>query len=195
MAILKRAKANGFLKKMREALWPSMGWRRTFHYYRHRMFRTGDSAYKITAGLAAGAAICFTPFLGLHIIQAAVLAWLIRASLVAGIVGTAVGTPWTYPFMFVASYHVGMWLCGLAGLGELAAPPEDFVMANADHEPWQFFSYMIEHPMKVLLPLTVGGYVCAALSWPLYYLLLYYPVQGARAAYIARHRRGRGHKP
>lgn len=191
MAIMKRRKPRGFLKKSREAFWPSMGWMRTFHYYRHRMFRKGDSSYEITAGLAMGAAISFTPFLGTHILQTIVLSWLVRASIVAGVVGTFIGNPWTYPFMFVAAYKLGVWLLMFSGFAVFDALPQDIIIANADHEPWQFFMYMVEHPVKILLPLTVGGYLCAVVFWPLFYLLLYYPVRLAQLSYIRQHRRKR----
>lgn len=191
---MKRGKPLNYRKKTREMIWPSMGWRRTFHYYRHRTFRTGDSTYKITAGLAAGAAVCFTPFLGTHILQAMFFSWLIGGSVVAGIVGTAVGTPWTYPFMFLMSYKTGLWFCTIFGLGGFESDPNSIIIANADHEPWGFFSYMLAHPWQIFFPFTVGGYVCALLSWPLSYAALYYPVRAARKAYTAKHRRKRGGK-
>src|SRR5688500_14904919 len=84
MAILKRRRPQTLIKKTKEALWPTMGWMRTFNYYRHRMFRMGDSTYRITSGLATGIAVSFTPFLGTHLIQAFFLCWMFRSSWVAG---------------------------------------------------------------------------------------------------------------
>ena len=165
-----------------------------FHYYRHRMFRTGDSDYKVTAGLATGAALSFTPFLGTHIIQAMFFSWIIGGSMVAGLVGTFVGNPWTYPLMFLTAYEVGLRVCALWGVETFAVLPADIVIANADHEPWAFFLYMLEHPVKILLPLAIGGYICAIMSWPVFYALLYYPVRVARAAYVRKHSRKRGRK-
>lgn len=165
-----------------------------FNYYRHRIFRTGDSNYKVTAGLAVGAAVSFTPFLGTHILQAMFFSWGIRGSIVAGLIGTFIGNPWTYPVMFVAAYEVGVRVCTFWGIQTFAVLPPDVVIANADHEPWAFFLHMLAHPVKILLPLTVGGYICAIVFWPVFYALLYYPVRVARTTYIRKHRRRRGHE-
>ena len=193
MAIMKRRKPRGILKKTKEALWPTMGWRRTFHYYSHRMFRTGDSDYEITGGLAMGAAISFTPFLGTHILQAMFLSWLVRASIIAGAVGTFIGNPWTYPVMFVMAYKLGIRLCTFLGIHSFDKPPQGVVIANADHEPWEFFMHMLAHPVEVLLPLTLGGYLCTLLFWPFFYVLLYYPVRTMRHRYLHR-RTSRGRR-
>lgn len=183
MAILKRKKPRGAAKKLREAIWPSMGWVRTFHYFRHRIFRTGDSTYKITAGLASGAAVSFTPFLGTHFFQAALLSWIFRGNIIAGFVGTAVGNPWTFPFMFIAEYKTGAWVCGLFGLAGFDNLPPYFSSEGFITEASVFVQHLLSHPVSLLLPMTVGGYLCAALIWPFSYLLLYYPVRTARKAY------------
>lgn len=171
-----------------------MGWKRTLHYYRHRMFRTGDSTYKITAGLAMGAAVSFTPFLGTHILQAIFFSWLIRASAIAGLVGTFIGNPWTYPAMFLAAYKLGLWVCVFFGLADYSLLPEQGVITGADHDPWAFFQQMMEHPLKIFMPLAVGGYLCAVVSWPLFFMALYYPVRVFGAAYVRKHCRGGGRR-
>ncbi len=56
----------------------------------------------------------FTPFVGLHFLLSAILAWLIRANVVASALGTAVGNPWTFPFIWVWIYELGHWM----GVGE-----------------------------------------------------------------------------
>lgn len=182
MAILKRRTPRDMFGKIREAVWPSMGWRRTFSYYRHRIFRTGDSTYKITAGLASGVAISFTPFLGTHFAQALFLSWLLRASLIGGFVGTALGNPWTFPFIFILIYKTGMIICGFFGLHEFLALPAA-VRLGHEESAFDFLRYLFSHPVKLLLPATVGGYAWAVLSWFLSYGLLYYPVRAMRHAY------------
>jgi uncharacterized protein (DUF2062 family) len=183
MAILKRRKPRGVFKKFREGIWPSMGWSRAFHYYRHRLFRTGDSTYRITAGLATGVAISFSPFLGTHFFQAMFITWLIRANVIAGFVGTVWGNPWTFPFIFMISYKTGYYVCSLLGLSGVVPLPEHFNFAYFLESPTGFMSYLFSHPLNVLFPMTVGGYLCALLCWPLAYIVLYKPVHVARKAY------------
>ncbi len=160
-----------------------MGWGRTYHYYRHRIFRTGDSTYKITAGLATGAAVSWSPFLGTHFLQALFLSWLLKANLLAGFIGTAWGNPWTFPVMFFLSYKLGAWLCGLFGLERIVSLPDrDDFSYFMDH-PLLFLDYLFAYPLHLLLPLTIGGYLFALLFWPLTYVTLYYPVRLARRTY------------
>lgn len=191
MAIFKRRKPRRTVRTIREALWPSMGWRRTLAYYRHRVFRTGDSTYKIAAGLATGAAVSWSPFLGTHFAQAILFSWLLRANLVAGFVGTAWGNPTTFPFLFLVDYAVGVKICALFGMEDFAVLPAGADFALFMTHPWNFIGHLLSHPLNLLLPLTVGGYLCALLFWPLAYGLLYYPVRAARRAYRRKRLRRR----
>lgn len=179
MAILKRRNRRKFPKRIRESVWPSMGWGRTWHYYRHRLLRQQGSTYRIAGGLATGTAVSFTPFLGTHFAQAVLFSWLLRVSPVAGFVGTGFGNPWTLPIIFIVIYKLGVWLCGLAGMAGFAGFPSGLLMTD----PAAFMVYVFDHPAKLLFPLALGGYVCAVLSWPVAYALLYYPVRTARRAY------------
>ena len=152
-----------------------MGWVRLYHYFRHRIFRQPGSAYKITAGLAIGASISFTPFLGTHFIQALFLARLLKANYVASLVGTLWGNPWTFPFLFWCSYTVGEAIFALFGATDVILLPEGWTLG-----------YLFSHPAKLLWPMTIGGYIAALLFWPLAYIILYYPVRQARQAYRLR---------
>ena len=193
MAVFGRRDKRTFWNKMRESVWPTMGWTRAFGYYRHRIFRTGDSDYKITAGLAAGIGVSFTPFLGTHFVQGVALSFIMRGNWVASFVGTAFGNPWTFPFLFALTYQVGVGVCGLFGYADFVALPDNLESFIGD--PGAFFAFMWDHPIKFLLPMTVGGYVCCLGSLPVSYALLYYPVRGARKAYrLQRLRRRRARR-
>lgn len=184
--MFKRREKQGFWRKMREAAWPSMGWLRTADYYRHRVFRGGDSIGKIAGGLALGACLSFSPFIGFHIAQAMFLAFLLRLNVVAALVGTAFANPWTYPFLYLGAYKLGVLACNLFGHGHFVTMPPDLVPGG---DPAAFFHYMFAHPMKLLLPLTVGGYIAALLSWPVAYAVLYYPVLLMHEAYKKNRKR------
>lgn len=188
MAIFKRRKKRHFFRHIRESVWPSQGWARTFHYYRHRVFRTGDSTYRITAGLASGAAVSWSPFLGTHFAQAVFLSWLLRANMLAGFIGTAWGNPWTFPMIFWVSYTLGVAICGFFGISDFVALPTGMDFDYFLGQPWEFIKYLFAHPLKLLLPLTLGGYLCGIFFWPLAYGVLYYPVRAARTAYRLQRR-------
>jgi uncharacterized protein (DUF2062 family) len=183
MAIFRRRKKREFSQSFRESVWPTQGWRRTISYYWHRLFRTGDSTYKITAGLASGVAVSWTPFLGTHFLQAMCLSWLLRANVLASFVGTIWGNPWTFYFIFMFTYKLGVWICGLFGLDAYGGLPPYLDYAYFMDAPLDFIKAMLAHPMQLLLPLVIGGYLSALLVWPLSYALLYWPVRLLRRAY------------
>ena len=57
--------------------------------------------------MAWGAAVSFTPLLGFHLIICYLGTWLMRGNLIAATVGTIVGNPWTFPFIFYLDYQIG----------------------------------------------------------------------------------------
>ena len=99
-----------FIDKLIGFFWPKAGWKRSTKYIGHRVARIPGSPYSIAAGFACGAAISFTPFVGLHLAGGALFAWLIRGNLVASWIGTLVGNPWTFPFIWVGIYRLGLMM-------------------------------------------------------------------------------------
>ena len=81
------------LRRLREALWPSIGWRRATTYIWRRVWRLSGTPHTIAVGIAAGTFMSFTPFLGFHIVGAMLIAWVFRGNLVAAASGTIVGNP------------------------------------------------------------------------------------------------------
>ena len=162
-------------RRAKEAILPSMGYRRAFLYWRHRLFRRGDTPYKITAGLAAGAAVSFSPFIGTHVWQAFLLAWLLRASWLAAFIGTGLGNPATLPLLFWLAWHTGVTIMSAFGY-------EDSLTASAQ------FSWhdMLHRPLSVLAPLTIGGYTCGLVAGIVIYAVLFYPVRAVRRLYGKR---------
>ncbi|MCB1532197.1 MAG: DUF2062 domain-containing protein [Alphaproteobacteria bacterium] len=164
-----------FFQNLKEILWPSMGWPRAFKYVQRRVIRISDNSKKIAAGLAFGAVISFTPIVGTHIIQAGLLAYIFRANVVAAAIGTLVGNPWTFPFMWWAAISFGSFLFGLFGLPASTNLPEAMNFSI-------FWDVMRHEPLRVFLPWCMGGYLIALLSWPFFYYLFYYPVKAAKIA-------------
>lgn len=148
---------------LREYLWPSMGWRRLAMYLTHRLRRLPDSAYSIAAGFACGVAISFTPFIGFHFLLAATLAWLLNANLWASALGTVVGNPWTFPFIWLWTYELGNRVLG----NPEATLPEHLS-----------FVYIFEHPWQVFLPMTIGGVLSGVAAWFACFLPLRQAVTG-----------------
>lgn len=173
MAILKRQKPKKTRHKIRDALWPRMGWRRTLRYTKYRLIRLQDSERNIAVGLSWGAAISFTPFMGGHILMAALFTWMMRGNVIAGAIGTVWGNPWTLPLMQLASFETGKLLFRIFGIVEFSAMPENLSLKK-------MFDYVIEHPYDLVIPWVAGGLVLTFATWPLFYMLHMAILENAR---------------
>jgi len=157
-------------------LWPRTGWRRAGAYLAHRLRRLPGTPHSIAAGFACGAAISFTPFLGLHFLVGAAGAWLMGGNLFASAVGTVVGNPWTFPLIWLISYRLGAFVLGQDGTAEL---PEKLSMA-----------YIFDNPEAVLLPMTLGGVPMAVVAWFVSYWIVRRAVDRYQRMRRARMSRG-----
>lgn len=166
-------------KRFREAIWPSMGWRRAFLFYRHFLLRAPGSTYKIVGGLSVGIAVSFLPTLGFHLAQSYFFGWLLRVNKMAAWIGTAFGNPITFPVMFWLDYKLGAFIVGFWEKNEYVVLPKELT-----------WSFMLSDPLSVFLPMFLGGVIMAVAAWPVSYLLLYYPVQSMRRGY-RDHRNGK----
>ena len=88
----------GHWERVKLWLWPRVSWRRSVLYYLKRILRLSGTPYAIAMGAAVGAAVAFTPFLGLHLVITFAIAWMLRGNMIAGaIAATAFGNPISYP--------------------------------------------------------------------------------------------------
>ncbi len=168
------------LQIIREFLWPHMGWRRLSRYFHHRLLRLPGTPYQLASGLSFGAAISFVPLPGTHIILAAILTAATRGNVVASVVGTIVGNPWTFPLMWWAAYKIGEFAFSLFHL-PVEQMPKHFVWADIFHE-------IEQHPFELFVPWITGGVLLALLSWPCFYMLSYRFIVKARK--IRAHKKG-----
>lgn len=161
--------------KFSQAVWPSMGLRRSARYWRHRIVRLKDSDYSIAAGLAFGAAISFTPLPGAHIIGALALCLIFRANLFAGALGTLVGNPWTLAPMWWFSYWVGKWTFIHLGYHVRKMP---------GHFEWrELVSEITNDPMRLFAPWVTGGFIVMILSWPIFYFIFHWAIVHLRSTH------------
>lgn len=181
--MFRRRKKQSFLIKVREFLWPSAGWRRAGHYMKHRLARIDGSPYAIAAGFASGAAVSFTPFVGFHFIFAAIIAWIVRGNILTSAIGTAVGNPWTFPFIWAASYNVGINLLGGTAtndlMGQLDKMFGNFTIVDLLNDPLNALGPFLE---TIFFPMLLGGTIIGAslwffIYWPIYKLVSEYKIK------------------
>lgn len=110
--LFKRREAESFLERLRVSLWPRRSWSRSTRYVVHRIRRLSATPHAVALGFAAGVFAACTPFIGMHMMMAALLAWIVGGSIGAAVLGTFVGNPLTYPIVWVGSYELGSLMLG-----------------------------------------------------------------------------------
>jgi len=162
-------------QRLRQIVWPRSGWRRAANYLWYRVVRLPGTPYSIAAGLACGAAMSFTPFVGFHFMLAALLAWALGANIIASAIGTVVGNPWTFPLIWLWTYELGAWMVGLEP-------------GHAPHFELSL-SYLVDNAYRLLIPMAVGSLPLAVAAWVAVYWPARYLVTGFQHA--RQHRRER----
>lgn len=179
------------LSRVRQFFWPSAGWHRSTRYVFHRVARIPGSAYSLAAGFACGAAISFTPFIGLHFILSALLALLLRANVLASAIGTAVGNPWTFPFIWIGVFNVGSWILRAEGTDAQRVDFLDVLTDSMQAFHRLDFQYLADTSGPILLPMLVGAVPVSILVWILFYVALRPMISKYQA--VRHHRRTRKH--
>lgn len=178
-------------QRLLSLVWPTIGWGRATRYAWLRLQRMPASPYSIAAGFACGAAISFTPLLGLHLLLSAGWALAIRGNVLSSAIGTFVGNPWTAGFIWVSTYEVGDWI-----VDEAIQPPVPDPVQGVDF-PALFgaltesmlrldLAHMVAEIWPVWFPMLVGSIPLMAVVW----LTFYFPV---RAMVQVRQNRRRQH--
>ncbi len=176
--LFKRREMESFWERLRVHAWPRRSWGRSSRYVVYRLRRLSATPHAIALGFAAGAFTAATPYLGTHMAMAAFMAWAIGGSIVASLLGTFVGNPLTYPFIWYATYEVGNVL-----LGTNAAQTN----INLSHG---VFQSSLDKLWPIIKPMTLGsvpvGFAIAA--------LVYFLVRPMVEAYQHRRRRELGQR-
>ena len=172
--LMKRRHPPSWSEYIRVWLWPRRSWLRSGQYVTKRILRLTASPHAVAAGVAAGAFTSFMPFLGFHFLIAAVIAWLLRGNLIASALGTFVGNPITFPFIWAATYEVGKTLVGNSAMASEAphlASAMASVVAAVGRFDWDATVAALNYIWEpVLYPMTIGGLIIGPLlAVPLYF--------------------------
>lgn len=155
--------------RLRDLVWPRIGFRRALTYLKHRMVRLTQSPHHIAMGFAAGAFAAFTPLVGFHFLIAGIIAWALDGSILASAIGTTIGNPLTYPLIWFSSYEAGALLLGQETLGPIDLTPlhDGSHRFLADPAGYAATFWQILEP--VIVPLSLGsillGVVAAAVCY------------------------------
>ena len=164
-----RSRRKSFQYKLRNFIWPQSGVLRAWRYLMHRLARMKASPHKLALGFAAGAFVSFTPFIGFHFILAALVAFVVRGNLIASAVGTVVGNPITFPFIWLASYNLGARLLGQPLRAEVDISPPDGSAGLFGAGPLNLLAELWHSLEPLIVPMLLGGIplgaLCAAICY------------------------------
>jgi len=162
-------------KSLLNYIWPAGGWKRYGRYLLLRLNRLKGTPKEIAAGVACGVAVSFTPFIGFHMILAAVTAWLTRGNILASAIGTAAGNPWTFPFIWISVLYTGRLMLGMnAGAEEHVKFLPVFEGATRALMTFDFKLFVAD-VWPILWPMIVGCIPFYFASW----FISYYLTKGA----------------
>ncbi len=179
--LFKRKKQLPPVMRLRNALWPTRSFRRSFSYLTLRLWRIDASPHSIALGCAAGVFAIFTPFLGFQMMLAATLALALRGSVFASAVGTFAGNPLTYPVIWISTFTVGNVFTGSsanAGISQLSNGATALVRSLRAASPDGVAS-AVQGLWPILKPMALGSLPLGGLTA----ILIYFAVRqiaGAR---------------
>lgn len=169
-----------FLEKFRILLWPRTSWTRSARYFSKRVLRLSGSPHVIAIGFACGAASSCTPFVGFHFLVGFLLAYIARGNMLASALGTSIGNPLTFPFIWASTYKLGHFL-----LNSDKVPGDVTELSFKGH----FWEKSFDSLWPLLKPMLVGSIPIGLSMAVVSYFVVFYTVksyQDRRRLRIAR---------
>ena len=122
-----------------------------------------DTPHRTALAFGVGILIAFSPFLGIHMGIALIVAFLFRLNRVAILVGTYLNNPWTLAPMYLAGTSLGCLLLGVSKDG-LEAIDWD-LQGTAFYE--SLWATLRPYVWPFLLGNTILGIVCGVVGYAL----------------------------
>ena len=110
--MFKRRERRSIFRFFNEVIFSLKGIKRAIEYVGIRLKRIPDTPHKISLGMSCGIFASFTPLFGLHFLIAGLLSYVLRANVLASLIGTFVGNPLTFPVITVFNLKIGEWIVG-----------------------------------------------------------------------------------
>lgn len=112
--LFRRRKPATWRDRVRDLFWPRKGLSRPFRYLGKRILRLSASPHSVAMGVSIGIFSAFTPFLGLHVILAVAVSYLLSGNIIAAALATTFANPLTLPLIWAGTFEAGAFLLGTA---------------------------------------------------------------------------------
>ncbi len=134
----------------------SINLKRASLFYFLKLVRVKDSQDKLAIGFACGSMVSFTPFIGFHFFLAIIFAYIFRGNIVASLIGTFVGNPFTFPFIWLFIYKVG-----------------NIFFKNDENFSLELtFESLFDQGYDILIPMLIGSLIVSIPVWFISYFTL-----------------------
>ena len=110
--MFKRRERRSIFRFFYEVVFSLKGITRAIEYVGIRLKRIPDTPHKISLGMSCGIFASFTTLFGLHFLIAGLLSYVLRANVLASLIGTFIGNPITFPIITVFNLKLGEWILG-----------------------------------------------------------------------------------
>ena len=127
----------------------SINIKRTSLFYFLKLIRVKDSRDKLAIGFACGSMVSFSPFIGFHFLLAIIFAYILRGNIVASLIGTFIGNPFTFPFIWIFIYKVG----------------NIFFKNNQSFSLEFTFQSLFDKGYDILIPMLIGSLIVSMPIW------------------------------
>ena len=118
-------------------------------FYFLKLVRVKDSQDKLAIGFACGSMVSFTPFIGFHFFLAVIFAYILRGNIVASLIGTFIGNPFTFPFIWIFIYKVG----------------NIFFKNDQNFSLELTFQSLYDQGYDILIPMLIGSLIVSIPVW------------------------------
>ena len=131
----------------------------------------------IDLGAAFGISVSFTPFIGFHSILAYFFTWLFGGNILAALAGTLVGNPWTFPFIWISVYYIGIFI--LDGKFSSVATTDFYqTFKDSTHALLSFdFSQFDTDVWPIFYPMLIGCIPFCIAVWIISYYTIKHTLQ------------------
>ncbi|WP_099866353.1 DUF2062 domain-containing protein [Pararhizobium haloflavum] len=166
--LFRRRKKLGLWERFRLFIWPQRSFSRSIQYFAKRVLRLRATPHAIAAGVAAGVFASWTPLIGFHFVLSFAIAYVVAGNMIAAGIGTAVGNPLTFPFIWAGTFKLGHWILDRGK--DLPPVHIDLVQLIRDIDFNQLWTPVIQ-------PMLVGCLAPGLISALFFYVLTYWAVQ------------------
>ena len=127
----------------------SINLKRASLFYFLKLVRVKDSQDKLAIGFACGSMVSFSPFIGFHFLLAIIFAYILRGNIVASLIGTFIGNPFTFPFIWIFIYKVG----------------NIFFKNDQNFSLELTFQSLFDQGYDILIPMLIGSLIVSIPIW------------------------------